>query len=433
MRFRKLILFQAHEPAYSSFMIKYEVSSLQIACLVGALHTVLFLVLDFWRAQHYSYVVIFRLLIIFSLLTVAYLSKRIKSSKGLTIYSTLAAFSTVLLSTLMDFKAGLPAFFLPNFTCLLLYVFNAGLGYSLRIKLVHTILYVILFMAYALLLSPHKSFHISQVWNLLVNASISMLIGYLIERYKRLNFVQREKLLAARKEIEEMSVLKTKLISVMSHDLGTPLNGLKGLLQLKDENLVTAQEFDSHWARVRKSIDTISFMLQNLVKWSRTQMEGVNPSLESLNIKRIITEVIELVSDLAQAKRITITNQVQGAIHLNLDKEVLKLVARNFLTNGIKFSPTDSSLVVSSQVENGHCTISFQDYGKGIKPQELGKVFSLQKRVEAGTENESGSGIGLWITKDFVEKMGGRVSVKSEEGKGSTFSVTFANGAVKGS
>jgi signal transduction histidine kinase len=432
MRFRNLILSQTHEQAYYRFMLKYEIYSLQITCLVGAIHTLFFLVLDFWRAQHYGYVVIIRLTIIVLLLTVAYLSTRIKSSKSLTVYSALAAFSTVSLSMLMDFTAGLPAFFLPNFICLLLYVFNAGLGYSLRMKIIHSLLHVTLFITYALWLSPHPGFHISQVWNLFVNASISLLIGFLIERYKRLNFVQREELLAARKEIEEMSVLKTKLISVMSHDLGTPLNGLRGLLQLKDENMVTVQEFDAHWARVRKSIDTISFMLQNLVKWSRTQIGGVNPSLESLNIKQIITEAIESVSDLAQAKRITITNQVQSTLHLYLDKEVLKLVARNFLTNGIKFSPADSALLVSSRVEDGRCTISFRDYGKGIKHQELGKVFSLQKRVDVGTENESGSGIGLWITKDFVEKMGGSVSVKSEEGKGSTFSVTFLEGKMPG-
>lgn len=237
--------------------------------------------------------------------------------------------------------------------------------------------------------------------------------------------MQREELVNARRKIEELSNLKTRLISILSHDLSSPLNSLQGLLQLKKHNLLSAQELDHHSEKVKKSIENVLDMLQNLVRWSSTQLEGFKSIKEKIDLQKTIAEVIESVEITASMKNITILNQIKNTDQLILDPEILKLVTRNFITNSIKFSHPGAFVVITSNVQADSFTLSVQDTGIGMSQEDLNKLFVPKKLSRMGTQNESGSGIGLVITKEFAEMMNGTISVNSEEGKGSTFSVTF--------
>lgn len=426
MRSNKIISSTEQKQAYRQFMLKYEIYSLRIACMYGGLYMTLFLVIDYWRTDHYLYVVLSRLAMIMVLAGVVMVSSR--STFTVRRYGLLSiSTSTIIvaLSFLMDFISGMPVFFLPNFICLLLYVFNAGLGYSLKLKSIQSGLFLSSFVLYSVYVSPHRDFHLSQFWNLLTNVLISMLIGFLIERYKQLNFVQRVELLAARKKIEDLDDLKTKLISILSHDLSAPLNSLKGLLQLKEVGALRPEEMDHYSGKVKKSLENALGMLQNLVKWAGSQLKGFKLMQEKIDIKKTVDAVIELVENTASLKDIKILNKIENPAHLVLDQEILKIVTRNFLTNGIKFSQPGSFIVIASQAGPDSYTISVQDTGTGMSPEDLKDLFMLKKLSRAGTQNEIGSGIGLVITKEFVEMMNGTISVKSEVGKGSTFSVTF--------
>lgn len=426
MRLKKIILSLDQEQAYYRFMLKYEINSLRIACIVGAAHTILFLVIDYWRADHYLYIALHRTSMMLVLIGVALITfQRLQTVWRLNFLCIFTTTAILTLSFSMDLTAGTLPFFLPNFVCLLFYVFNAGLGHPLKSKSIHTGIALLCFILYSAYFSEHKNFHLSQSWNLLVNATISLLIAFLIERYKRLNFVQREELVNARRKIEELNNLKTRLISVLSHDLSSPLNSLQGLLQLKKHNLLSAQELDHHSEKVKKSIENVLDMLQNLVRWSSTQLEGFKSIKEKIDLQKTIAEVIESVEITASMKNITILNQIKNTDQLILDPEILKLVTRNFITNSIKFSHPGAFVVITSNVQADSFTLSVQDTGIGMSQEDLKKLFVPKKLSRMGTQNESGSGIGLVITKEFAEMMNGTISVNSEEGKGSTFSVTF--------
>jgi signal transduction histidine kinase len=405
--------------AYSRFMLRYEVSSFRIACVVGSVHTLIFLIIDYWRAEHYLHDVIWRSAMIFLLGGVTAISYHEKIRvAGLNALCLFTSAVMLIFSFILDLTAGMPVFFLPNFVCLLFYVFNAGLGHPLKQKSIHSGLALVAFVFYSTYFSPHGSSHLAQSFNIFLNATISLLIGFLIEQYKRTNFVQRLK-------IHELSNLKTKLLAIFSHDVSSPLNSLRSLLQLKDDNLISEAELNQHSQNVKKSIENVLDMLKNIVKWSALQLEGFKPLLEKTNINKITGETIESVGSMAELKGIKILNQVENSDQAMLDPEILKLVIRNFLTNAIKFSQPGAFVYVFSSIQNGLFKISVRDNGTGISPENLTALFTYKRLTSAGTLDEKGSGIGLSVTKEFVEMMKGAISVVSEVGKGSTFSATF--------
>lgn len=351
-------------------------------------------------------------------------------SPSLTIqrYHFLSLVTSVLilaLTFLMDFLSGMPAFFLPNSVILLLYIFNAGLSHSLRLKYFQSGTLLVAFLLYAVYISPHSAVHLSQIWNIQLNILISLLIGFLFERYKRQHFMQRVELLQAQSKIEALDNLKTKLISVLSHDLSSPLNNLRGLMQLKDDGAITEEGFSQYSSKVRKSMENVMDMMQNLVHWSTSQLNGIKPSQNQIDIKQTINEIIEIQENAIKSKNLKVLNLAENNPNLLLDREILKIVIRNFLTNSIKFSEAGSQITISSETKAHTYTLSVQDTGIGMTPEEIANLFQTKKVSRPGTSNEGGSGIGLIITKEFVEMMNGTIAAQSEVGKGSTLSVTF--------
>jgi signal transduction histidine kinase len=219
-----------------------------------------------------------------------------------------------------------------------------------------------------------------------VNAGISLVIGFLIERYKRINFVQREGLLAARKRIEQMSSMKSKLISIISHDLKSPLNNLKGLLHLQDTGLMTAQESMIHFAKVGKSVDGLFHLLQNLVHWSKSQLEGFKPEFKNIEVGEIVKDVLFSIESLSAEKNITILNKVDKIIYFFGDREMMKLIIRNILGNSIKFSHPGSTIEITALIDTNRCIVSIHDHGIGMSPQEIQSLFSIKKNPKYCTQ-----------------------------------------------
>jgi signal transduction histidine kinase len=424
--YKSIIKSSAQEITYRNFMLRYETYSLALACIIGSIYMLIFLTIDYWRAGNFMAALVHRSAMIMVLVIAAYSAYRFKF-KPLSFYSLCVSVCTVifLISISMDFHSGMPQFFLPNFFCLLFYVFNAGLGHPLRLKSIHSGSLIILYLIYSKYYSPHQTFHLTQIWNVGVNVGISLLIGYLIERYKRLNFVQREELVTIRGEMEEMNSMKSKLISIISHDLKSPLNNLKSLLNLNERGLLTPDELKQNFSRVGKSVDGISYLLQNLVRWSKSQHQGFKPELEKIEVRKSVDDVLYSTESISAEKNIQIHNKVEENIFFLVDREMIKLVIRNILTNSIKFSHPNSSITITSKNIGDKCTVAIQDSGIGMTQEEMENLFYVKKSSRPGTQNEGGTGIGLMLTHEFIKMMKGAISVNSEIDKGSTFYVTL--------
>lgn len=411
--------------AFYNYILQYELYSLSWVSIVGAFYMGVFAVVDKFRVDHFAPVLAWRTLAFVLLLAAAILSFRKLSVAAFNWTCYLLSSILFVVGFMIDAVGGMPPFFLANYTCIFLFVFNATLGHPLRFKIAQTSIVFVTFSYYALNLSANPDTLVPQVWNIILNCSLSLLIGFLIERHKLLNYVQRQLLIDSRQRNEALNSLKTRLISVLSHDLAAPLNTLSGLIKLRDADNISAAEMEVHSLKVKDSLKNVTGLMQNLVRWSKSQLDGFNPDIQPVALRPLLDEASELVQSTAEQKRITIHNAVDASTTLMADQEILKIVVRNFLTNGIKFSNPGKTISVNARHNNGRVVLEVRDHGVGMSREQLDSIFSPGSTSTVGTMNERGTGVGLMITKDFVELMGGSIAVESKLGEGSVFSVSL--------
>jgi two-component system, sensor histidine kinase and response regulator len=202
------------------------------------------------------------------------------------------------------------------------------------------------------------------------------------------------------------------------------MNTLKGLLHLNRDGIISAGEFTNHSAKMSDAVENVITLQTNLLRWSKLQLEGFQPVNTKIDCGQLVSQVIRSLSFSAKEKNVTIQNSVPS-IELHADEEVLKMILRNFLSNAIKFSIPEGTIRVIGLREDSVLTLSVQDEGAGMTNEQINEIFTLNKITSVGTKNEKGAGIGLVITNDFAEMIGGKISVLSVLGKGSVFSVSF--------
>ena len=163
-------------------------------------------------------------------------------------------------------------------------------------------------------------------------------------------------------------------------------------------------------------------LLTNLLAWSKSQSNGIiyNPTL--LNLRQIVNENLEFISNYASSKNITISASVSKDITVFADKNMFNTVIRNLLSNAIKFTPDNGRIEISSDLKENEVEILISDTGIGMSPEDIDKLFRIDINPSSiGTAKEKGSGLGLILCKEFIEKNGGSIRVESEVGKGSQF------------
>ena len=167
-------------------------------------------------------------------------------------------------------------------------------------------------------------------------------------------------------------------------------------------------------------------MLENLLKWARIQKGALEPQKEKLNPSRIIQEVKALCESMAENKNIRLEFQQEGDPPVSIDEEMIKTVLRNLVTNAIKYTDVQGSVKVSTCQQEDGLRFTVSDTGMGIPPKYLDQLFEIDCNLaQEGTESEKGTGLGLVLCKEFVEKHGGSIWVESEPGKGSAFHFTI--------
>ncbi|RAW03472.1 ATP-binding protein [Pseudochryseolinea flava] len=412
------------ERTYYEVILAHELFSLRWLSILGAVMMSVFIIIDYWRAENFFEVFLLRgiCVVIFAACTLFTYRAKVTVTQ---LHAACYLLSSLLFISgfLIDYFGGVPDFFLPNVTCLFAFGFNTTLGHPSRFKIGQMVCLSAAYILYSFHVSNHGEAHLAQTFNILLSCTLSCLIGFFIERHRVLSFLHRAQLIESRRKNFELNKLKTKLISILSHDIASPLNSLVGLLHLKEQNLLTDEELANHSRKVKQSLSNLSSLLGNLVRWSKSQLEGFTPVVEQVDTKNLINEVSRSLEFAAGDKNIQIINNVNSRDNLNVDREILKIVMRNFLSNAIKFSHPNGAITVSSSQNNGTYTISVKDDGIGMPKEVLDKLFLAGKHSTPGTRNESGIGIGLLITRDFVEMMGGSISVKSEPNAGAEFSI----------
>lgn len=231
-------------------------------------------------------------------------------------------------------------------------------------------------------------------------------------------------LIESEKRLIEINSTKDKFFSIIAHDLKNPFNDLIGFAQLLSMNV---HKYDKEKLTQFSNIILDSSrrgynLLENLLEWSRSQTGTLKFHPARIGIKKLVVETIEAIEQQAKKKDIKLENRLDGTTQLFIDQNMMKTVIRNLLTNSIKYSDPKGKVLIEGVKSNNHYQIRIQDDGVGIKAKDIDKLFRIDQSYSTeGTANEKGTGLGLVLSKEFVERNKGKIWVESEYGKGSTF------------
>jgi signal transduction histidine kinase len=226
-------------------------------------------------------------------------------------------------------------------------------------------------------------------------------------------------------ELERLNQVKDKFFSIISHDLRSPINALSGLLDLLDKGAVSSSELPKHIKELRTRFNHTRALLNNLLDWTLLQMDKLNLQKGKIDLKKLVDENIQLLSD-TPGKEISLINEVAPNTIGYADSNTINLVIRNLITNAIKFTNDKGEVKVNAVAQGNEWVMSVKDNGVGMPTEVLRILFDkTSPYTTRGTANEKGTGLGLILCKEFVEKNGGRIWVESAEDYGSTFYFTL--------
>ncbi|MBA4056489.1 MAG: hypothetical protein C0490_17365, partial [Marivirga sp.] len=237
---------------------------------------------------------------------------------------------------------------------------------------------------------------------------------------------QREEMQTQAENLQQLNNLKSKLFSVISHDLRGPINNLQALLELLTSRNMKPEEFYSISDKLKANLNVTQRTLENLLSWSLSQMDGIRTEQSRIEIKSLIDEACRLMDEVAQRKNITIENTTLSVTYVLGDLNQVQLILRNLIHNAIKFSKADSKVFVSASVDLSMCYINVKDFGIGMSKAEMEVILGSQEYfTKAGTQQEKGTGLGLLLCKEFIKRNGGTLGIQSHSGQGTEVSFSL--------
>lgn len=250
----------------------------------------------------------------------------------------------------------------------------------------------------------------------------------LIQSQKQVLEYQYEKLTIANEELEDTNASKDQFFSILAHDLRGPLNSALALTTFLEEGVFEedTEERNKTYNLLQNSLSNSAKLLENVLLWSTNQAGILNFKPRILDVQETLQSSIDVLKIVAAQKNIEIINKVPGQLLIPADIDMIHTVFRNLLSNAIKFTPNFGTVEIHAEKLNKVVRISVIDYGVGMSSKTLSNLFRIEKKMPGrGTNNESGTGLGLVLCKDFIEKHEGSIVVESKENEGSKFIITL--------
>jgi len=254
----------------------------------------------------------------------------------------------------------------------------------------------------------------------LIRISFSFLYIYLV-----MNLLRRENNRYAT-ELMDLNKLKNKIFSIVSHDLRGPIGSLNAVLQLMENSQISQEEFQMLIKSLHVNVKQLHGTLDNLLQWTYAQSQTLKAVPQSFILRILVDEVFQLLKFNAESKGVLLQKQGNLEIGIFADHTMVRSILNNLVSNAIKFTPKGGIVKVSAELGQNMVKITIHDNGRGMTPDLVKSLFKTAQHFSTpGTDEEKGTGLGLLLCKEFVEKNGGTISVSSELLKGSTFSFTL--------
>ncbi|MDQ7948359.1 MAG: tetratricopeptide repeat protein [Pedobacter sp.] len=260
--------------------------------------------------------------------------------------------------------------------------------------------------------------------------TVGLFVFYSQRKTAKLNRLVSEQ----KQQLEKLGMVKDRIFSVVSHDMRAPVNSLIAFIQLLEGGNISQEKLTKYASNLKNTLGYTSAMMENLLNWASSQMQGFKPVIEKFDVRSCTQEVINSMEAIANEKDIVIKNEVAPSIFCYADQNMSALILRNLLSNAIKFTPNKGLIVVNADFKTDQIYIAINDTGIGLSAQQVMEINQngVQDGVKStlGTNKEKGTGIGLVLCKTFVAMMNGSLSVQSEANGGSRFTLSLPKAAA---
>ena len=241
------------------------------------------------------------------------------------------------------------------------------------------------------------------------------------------------KLEESEQKLQKLNASKDKFFSIIAHDLKSPFTVMLGfteMLEIEFEDL-SKEELREAVVALNRTAQNVFELLEGLLDWSRVQTGRMEFSPRRFNLTEVVNSVIELLNENAHAKKIELINEVKNNLYVFADRNMINAVLRNLITNAVKFTNQGGKVTVKTLKKNEFVQITIQDTGIGISEDNIAKLFRIDvHHTTYGTNNEKGTGLGLILCKELVEKNKGKIWIESKLGKGSKFNFTIPSRVI---
>ncbi len=253
-------------------------------------------------------------------------------------------------------------------------------------------------------------------------------------RYQDEIEVKNSQLMLEKEEMEKINFTKDKIFSIISHDLRSPIASLKSLLTLLNDDTIGKEDFKKATLGLEKQVHQLSSSLDELLTWSKAQLHGINPMPEEVKLREAVMQVVNVLKLSARDKGIIITTNLDPYLAVWCDPNMLHSVLTNLISNAIKFTPIGGAISIASTEEQAWVTFRVEDTGLGIKAENIARILNpTELFTTRGTNNEKGTGLGLAMCAEFIQKNKGELRIESEDGKGSRFIVKLPTASADAS
>ncbi|MES2389390.1 MAG: tetratricopeptide repeat-containing sensor histidine kinase [Bacteroidota bacterium] len=289
-------------------------------------------------------------------------------------------------------------------------------------------------------LNLNRKINIGLAVLVLMAAAIGMILYMSRQRIRRLyteNSRQKEELTLQKEELSRINLLKDKLFSTISHDLRAPINTLISAIYLLESQSAEPEKLAMYMRHLKAGLGYTSDLMTNLLEFARSQMNGLNPKMEPIELPDVVNEVAQLYRTALEQKNITLTQSIPAHLKVYADENMLAVIIRNLLSNALKFTPPAGEIEISAtEADKGHISLSVTDSGRGISQADVTAFNSAEDDLQPlstqpGTDGQKGTGLGLMLSKSMAAAMKGSVSLESEPGSGASFKVHLQHAGAR--
>lgn len=378
-----------------------------------------FLIIDFFRDNDFSIVLLSRIVVLsIAAILMASTFRKPLNPNFVPFGIVIIAFINFGAALTTATYARMPPYYLTNLLFLIWVLVIAISGLNFRHGLFLNILLFAIFISYSQWVR-RDAYFFSQYPHLFVSFTYFLIVNVVLEYRRRNNFLQFTELAEQKRKVEELNQQKNKIISILSHDVASPLNSLSGLLNLQMRGKFDENEFRPFMKQIGDQLKNVSGLLFGLVRWSRAQMEGFVTEKKSIDLNRQLETHVELFQPLAGEKNIELKLSLAPTLVSVADEEMIRIAVRSLISNAVKFSNRGGIINIEGfMISANRVGIRISNEGVSIPAHLREKLFTYQMPSSEGTAGERGTGLGLAMAAFFVRFNGGEIFLEpSAEGK----------------